>query len=805
MNKVYGIVLIGILLSGALCAGSVVEKGQVQFSGVVVNADAPMSVNQAAKEIVHCFRKATGKEIPVIFDKDAVPGRNYLYLGATKKFPAGNEIGRKKNQGVIIVAGKNIFIAGKDDAGNFASDYVSTGTLFAAYEFLEKYLGVRWLWPGELGEFIPAVTDLNIADGRYEFNPRLESSQWRRALENASAWSSAGNREKFLSEQSLWLKHHRFSVDRQFQYGHAFTDYWVRYGKTHPEFFNLLPDGTRRSNPYDWSHGAPHCVSLCVTCPGLINTIVANWVKSSPRQPTINLNENDTGGECVCKNCLLADNSPDSPAKRLEKATQAFKRKKIGWENELGSLSDRYCHFFLEVQKEADKIDKQHRIMGLIYANYSLPPSEKIKLNDRIVLRFCPPYMYPWTDEKIAEYRQLWHGWARSGAKLMFRPNFTLDGAGFPIQYQEVFYDLFTFSAKDGMIASDMDSLTGHFATQGLVNYVIASVNHDRDSSLATLKNDFFSAFGAAKQPVKEYFDYVELVTMKSGFKSPFKNESIEGGLLDRDLFLVADTLFTPEVMKNSEILLQKARQTPGLDPVSAKRVDFLLIGLKNVQLTMKAQEEFRQYQKNKDVRPFAQAVRRLDNFRASVETTNGLNVGNLRYLEDRHWPSRLKLKMAESGIFPLSGWTIKWDPQNKGVEQRFFDATNAEGWVPISTDSHWERQPAGIAWEKQYGAPYKGVAWYRNIFRLEPGRKGIKLDFSAVDGSAVVYLNGKVILERPYPYRGDTDSWRKPFSVDIAAGVKPGDNVLAIRIEKDSNKYSGLRGIWRDVYLSPQ
>ncbi len=779
----------------------VVCDGKLQFDGIVIRQNMTSAEKHAAAEMAYHLKKSTGQELPVIVEKTDLPKGNYIFIGDCEMnrkaglAPAGME----KNHGTILAKDGNIHLAGKDDVNHFWVENTSIGTLFATYEFLEKYLGVRWLWPGELGEVIPEHRNLEIDDIRADVKPRVLSSLWRdSSFLTPSGWADQKNRQRFNQEQKIWLKRHRFNCDSEFQYGHAFTDYYQRYSKEHPEFFSLLPDGTRRSNPYAWSRGAPSCVSLCVTNPELIRTIVTNWQARNPRMKTINLNENDTGGECVCEACLAADNSPFSAKLRQVRAKRRFDKKEIEWENELGSLTDRYCQFYLTVQKEADKIDPNHRIMGLIYANYSKPPSAKIKLNERIILRFCPPYMYPWTDRKIKEYKETWSGWARSGAKLMFRPNFTLDGNYFPVQYQDVFYDLYTFSAERGMIAVDMDSLTGHYGAQGLVNYVIATLNHDRETPLNELENTFFTAFGAAGPQVREYFDYVKQISMKSGFKSPFADNSVEGGILYVDLFLVADTLFTPTVMEKCWSLLNAAAEAPDLDLISAQRVEFLKNGLKNTELVMAAQSEFRKYQKNGKIDSFAKAVRELDEFRASIESTNAVNMGNARYLEDRKWPSRASLTMIGKDQVQLTDWKIRFDPENTGTAAKWFEpGADMAGAADIKTDSHWSKQQIGQSWEKQHGRQYLGTGWYYNTFSSRP--KNPVICFMAVDGTATIYLNGKQIHHRPYPFEGNRDSWKEPFRVTVPPELlKSKDNLLVIRVEK----HEGQAGIWRPVHL---
>ncbi len=786
MKKI--VLLILAVVAGAihLAGFEVVKDGKLQLDGIVMAGKATSSEKRAAEELVYYFEKSTGAKLPVITGQ-AKPNGKYIYLGAKDDFGY--------NHGRIIITAGNIYLAGNDGTRDYLASNNSTGTLFAAYEFLEKYLGVRWLWPGELGEVAPVHKNLDLADVRLEVKPKTASSLWRAAHGMRSGWRNPDNRLKFAHEQDIWLKRHRFSCNyTDFQLGHAFIDYFDRYGKEHPEYFSLLPDGTRRSNPYNWGKGDPKFISLCVTEPGLIRTIVDNWKNANPRPKTLNLNENDTGGECVCPNCLAADHSPVPAETRFAKAKERFDKKDNYWPDELGSVSDRYCRFYLEAQKEADKIDPNHRIMGLIYANYSKPPTDKIKLNERITLRFCPPFMYPWTDKKIQEYKEIYSGWANTGAMLMFRPNFTLDGSYFPVQYQDVFYELYTFSTPN-MVAVDMDSLTGNYSVQGLVNYVIANLNHDRETSLNELKDTFCSAFGAAKPQVKEYIDYLTEVSMNAKFKLDSEGRP-EGGALYLNLFLVADTVFTPEVMAKCWALLNAAGNAPGLDPVAAKRVEFLKSGLKNVEMTMAAQAEFRKFKAKAPIDAFAKAVQELDDFRASIEETGALNMGNIRMLEDRHWPSRSRLYLVGADRTELTGWKILFDPENKGLKEKWFqpefDISLARD---IKTNAQGKKEITEL--RKQAAEKSPDTVWYYNrLDKVKPADgKKLKLMFQAIYGNARVYLNGKQIFARSVT--GDRYFWKDPILFDIPEGLmKPEGNLLVVRTDYGTD----ISGIWAPV-----
>ena len=637
-----------LIFSVSLSATAVVKDGKVLFQGIVVPENPVPVVAYAAQELAYHLNHATGKNLPVITEKAAVPGKKYFYLGNCKANAALNPSKLPWNTGIVKINRDSIQFAGNDGTLAITAQTNSTGTLFAVYEFLEKYLGVRWIWPGKSGEIIPKCKNLSIKETSFTAKPLLRSSVWRSNpfSRNASrGWSSQKAMKTYYQTEHQWLLRHRFSCDRRISGGHAFTKYYDRYFKQHPEYFSMLPTGVRGNNIYRWSK-KPRNISMCVSNPELPKVVVKNWLALGKPEQAINVNENDTSGECTCDDCLTADNSPIPNAQRRAAALKEFNKKSRGWPNAMGSVSDRYCKFFLAVQQEAERQNiKNPQVAGLIYSNYSEPPSDKIKLNDRIYLRFCPPYMYPWTQKKIDEYKKIWSGWGKTGASLQFRPNYTLDGNCFPVQYHEAFYDMYTFSAKNGMVAVDMDSYTGHSGAQGLVNFVIATLNHDRDTKLDVMKDEFYSAFGAAKEKVKEYFEYMTYVTMKVPFKNPLAVRNNEGGHLMWNMFLMADNIFTPQVMAKATGILKDAAAAPGLDKASAERVYMLQCALENIRLIMAAQVEFRKYKAGAPIKAFDEAVQKLDAYRASIEHTGAINVGHLRYLEDRHWRKNLPIK----------------------------------------------------------------------------------------------------------------------------------------------------------------
>lgn len=96
-------------------------------------------------------------------------------------------------------------------------------------------------------------------------------------------------------------------------------------------------------------------------------------------------------------------------------------------------------------------------------------------------------------------------------------------------------------------------------------------------------------------------------------------------------------------------------------------------------------------------------------------------------------------------------------------------------------------------------GALPGGVGWYRKTFTLPASMKGkcIYVDFDGAYMNATVYINGHDLGTRPYGYAS--------FSYDLTPWLKPGENVIAVRVDNaeqpNSRWYSGC-GIYRHVWL---
>ncbi|MCX6879847.1 MAG: DUF4982 domain-containing protein [Verrucomicrobia bacterium] len=124
------------------------------------------------------------------------------------------------------------------------------------------------------------------------------------------------------------------------------------------------------------------------------------------------------------------------------------------------------------------------------------------------------------------------------------------------------------------------------------------------------------------------------------------------------------------------------------------------------------------------------------------------------------------------------------------------FSIEGPPGADPTTMDGPFDRKsPGGTG----AGALNGGIGWYRKTFTLPAGSAGKRVGvcFDGVYMDSEVWLNGRSLGKQPYGYTS--------FQFDLTPHLKPGGNVLAVRVNVQqpcSRWYSGA-GIYRHVWLT--
>ena len=233
-----------------------VATNGVPQADIVIPAKPPDAVRYAAEELKYHLDKTFGADFAIVAE-DARAGGGmpfHFFLGDTKAARKAEIPGRvlKPDERCLSRKGDGLYLVGRD-SGISRSDipntrtYRSLGTLYAVYDFLETELKVMWIWPGETGEVIPKRSSLAVrALDRGGVEPLDERFFCGTTGGEMIGFSSRKAYDRFFEAQTKFLVRHRHGRRLNTIVGHSFADWWKRFGKDHPEYFNLLPDGTRR-------------------------------------------------------------------------------------------------------------------------------------------------------------------------------------------------------------------------------------------------------------------------------------------------------------------------------------------------------------------------------------------------------------------------------------------------------------------------------------------------------------------------------------------------------------------------------
>lgn len=557
-----------VLFAALTCATSLadltlVRDGQATCT-IVLARQATSSARAAAAELQTHLRLMSGAEVPIAYDDDPPEGTRILVGDSVLTAAHGLDSEQFALERIVVRVIDDDLIVMGDDAKPSGTQL--TGSYLAACELLENVLGVRWLWPGELGTVIPERATVTVpADLNLDFTPPLLKRNIRNIQWNARVQRGLDKleftREQFDEVHSAgadWSRRHRIGGSFRGGYGHAYGKFWETYGADHPEWFALQPDGTRDQS------NVGNRARLCVSNPELIAEIARlkiEGLRANPDVDCVSISPNDGGGStfCTCENCEAWD-SPDGPM--IEFWWPDTDNRRI----EHVSLSDRFFRFYSAIAEIVAEECPDRLLGAYAYSAYTSVPIDA-PVHENLLVGFVGlSYM---NREVGADSLERWRGWSAKANHLFLRPNLLGGGMSWPVNFaRRLGKDMQGFIA-DGLSVTDFDCCYQHWATKGLAYYVLAEVMWNPDADVDALISDYCRAgWGPAAGEVESYFLAIERKTDEIFEASTFMGRKVGQQVIAE--------FYTDEFLTEAQGHLDAARVKAAGDATVLARIDFL-------------------------------------------------------------------------------------------------------------------------------------------------------------------------------------------------------------------------------------
>ena len=243
---------------------------------IVVLAPASAVARFAARELKTHLDQATGADFPIREVRSGITPA--IVVGGNPWLRGwGVDTAALPRDGFAIRrAGDVLIIAGRDDpladperslAGGLWGMSYERGTLFGVYHFLERFLGVRFYFPGELGTIVPVQRELAIPAVAIDEAPDfpIREMSWYDQPWFGGADGKTAQRGQGL--QRLRLRGATASIPNN--HGLSRLSLSERFAASNPEYFALLANGQRDNDlSLPGHHG-----HLCYSDPGLADEI----------------------------------------------------------------------------------------------------------------------------------------------------------------------------------------------------------------------------------------------------------------------------------------------------------------------------------------------------------------------------------------------------------------------------------------------------------------------------------------------------------------------------------------------------
>ena len=529
----------------------------------------------AAKELSEILSEIFGTKITPVKKST---GKTYQILVGDRKAAAEIKVDPAafdRDGYIIRTVGNKILIVGKDNPESrpFRNAYLTGnkgewGTVFGVYDFLERFAGVRFYFPGKLGNHYPAAKALEIpAIDMYERPDFLQRrfsdyNHGGRPIRRYEGWKGQLNLLRSRAETIYIPNCH----------GIAYLGYYYRFGKTHPEYFALNVNGKRMidiSKRYDLSQ-------ICFSS-GIKDELIKDAISflknekpqvrnihnirgqvswnnvHRPGLPCFNIMPNDSAYLCRCAKCWA----------HFSKGKQA--------------TTDYFWQFFIDVCEGVKKSGVPGYLTTMAYADYRPIPTQKIPENLLVMLALRGAWneYLPEQQKKDIELLKAWHKklgqktwlWTypgKYGGNMPGIPHTTPRAiASFIKRVKPYIFGIY--------LECESDVLMHNYLTY----HIFAKIAWNTETDVEKLLDEHARIFyGPAAKPMKEFFDSIErnwqriaanVVETSAGPKTIFPSELI-----------LWSKIYSPAELARLNGLFDQAQKLCAKDKLRLERIKFV-------------------------------------------------------------------------------------------------------------------------------------------------------------------------------------------------------------------------------------
>ena len=541
----------------------------------IVEGNTTDVVKFAAQEIAEALSEVFGKKITPV--KKASGKKIAICLGDIKLAkelkvdPADFD-----RDGFVIKTYKNkILIIGRDDPKSRPMRHAygtgnkgEWGTLFGAYDFLERFAGVRFYFPGKLGVHYPAAKALTIPAvdiyDRPDFLQRRfnDYNHGGRPIRRYAGWSGQKNILRNRAETIYIPNCH----------GIAYLGYPHRFAKSHPEYFALNVNGKRMTALGDRHDLSQVCYSSAIKdeiakdaisflkneapqvrgIKNRHNKISWNSVHR-PGLPCFNIMPNDSAYLCRCAKCQ----------EHFSKGTQA--------------TTDYFWKFFSDICAQVKRSGVPGYLTTMAYADYRPIPTQKIPDNLLVMLALRGPWneYLPKQQQKDVELLKAWK--AKLGQKTWlwtYPGKYGGNMPGIPHTTPRAIAS-FIKRVKPYIFGLYIECETDVLMHNYLTYHIFGKLSWNPDTDVEKLLDEHARVFyGPAAVPMKEFFDSIErnwqkiaanVVETSAGPKTIYPSELI-----------LWSKIYSPAELKRLNGLFDKAEKLAANDRIRLPRIKFV-------------------------------------------------------------------------------------------------------------------------------------------------------------------------------------------------------------------------------------